>query len=567
MKRIVLAVVLGLGLARFAPCLVGSDASAPAPTDADARDLVFLGESGPILIRLHLQIEGKPLQEAWDGFVAELFRFLDRDGDGVLSDRELALAPRPALLLQLLRGNPPMMQQVRSATPEAEVSLVGGKVTRQGLATYYRISGVEPFLAFIEDRSSTADLLTEALLKHLDRDGDGRLSKEEVLAAPTALRKLDLNDDEMISLDELLPDREAEMDPQGGMRSRLQPLTDDADFLLLTAGDPPSRLAAALLTRYDKDKSDKLARSEIALDRVVFDKLDQDHDGELDATELAKYRLHQPPQLELTISFSPALEVPRVTVKSSDRQAAPARPSGDGSLELVAGASVVAVDARGGLTSRLEAARRLLRTQFDGIDTKKRGYLERSQLKKEDRTLSDLFAVADRDSDGKLTWEELSAYLDLIGNAMASSVVLTLTDRGRGLFDLLNARHDGYLRQRELLGAWDRLAPWDKDGNGVIERSELPHQFQLLLTQGQPGNGLTIAEGVFLPVPPERGPAASAAGPLWFRKMDRNGDGYVSLREFLGTKEEFQRIDTDGDGLISPEEATRADERLRKRSP
>jgi hypothetical protein len=59
--------------------------------------------------------------------------------------------------------------------------------------------------------------------------------------------------------------------------------------------------------------------------------------------------------------------------------------------------------------------------------------------------------------------------------------------------------------------------------------------------------------------------AAPGVGPLWFRKMDRNRDGDVSRREFLGTDEEFRRIDLDGDGLISLQEAERADKLFRKR--
>jgi hypothetical protein len=51
------------------------------------------------------------------------------------------------------------------------------------------------------------------------------------------------------------------------------------------------------------------------------------------------------------------------------------------------------------------------------------------------------------------------------------------------------------------------------------------------------------------PLPPP------AQGPLWFQKMDRNRDGDVSRREFLGSDEQFRKIDTNGDGLISREEA------------
>ena len=56
------------------------------------------------------------------------------------------------------------------------------------------------------------------------------------------------------------------------------------------------------------------------------------------------------------------------------------------------------------------------------------------------------------------------------------------------------------------------------------------------------------------------------AGPMWFRKMDRNRDGDVSRREFLGSDELFKKIDLDGDGLISVEEAEKADALFRKQT-
>jgi Ca2+-binding EF-hand superfamily protein len=83
------------------------------------------------------------------------------------------------------------------------------------------------------------------------------------------------------------------------------------------------------------------------------------------------------------------------------------------------------------------------------------------------------------------------------------------------------------------------------------------------------GPGSNPYQIVRTPYPQSNQPRPVATlGPLWFRKMDRNGDGDVSRREFLGTPEEFKKLDLDGDGYISLEEAIKADEKMRaKQTP
>jgi hypothetical protein len=236
-----------------------------------------------------------------------------------------------------------------------------------------------------------------------------------------------------------------------------------------------------------------------------------------------------------------------------------------GTLSATVGDAVIDLRGSAGAPVYLDSVHQFVAYQFQVVDAGKRGFIDRKQAD-QNPTLSALFASADRDGDGKLYLKELTTYLDLLGKAVSSCSVLMVTDNGRSLFDLLNTQHDGRLRPREIRQAWTRLAAWDKEHNGLIERGNLPHQFQVYVSQGQPALGaLGVAAGRSTPALDAR-PIMTARGPLWFRKMDRNGDGFVSPREFLGTREDFERIDSDRDGLISPEEAEQEDARLRKKS-
>ena len=136
-----------------------------------------------------------------------------------------------------------------------------------------------------------------------------------------------------------------------------------------------------------------------------------------------------------------------------------------------------------------------------------------------------------------------------------------LRETNQGLFHLLDADGDGGLSVREMVNAWRSVREFDQDGDGRVARPELPRQFQLAIGESQYYQSpvqlvRTSTDPLRDTFPP--------AGPLWFWKLDRNGDRDVSRQEFVGPAEVFDRIDQNGDGLISAEEAEKADRWFRK---
>jgi len=443
MKRALLAVAAAiaclpwLAVAEDPPPASGPDTSAPALSDV--QDLVFLGDTRPVYIRLHIRVDGKPLRVAWEEFLTSLFQYLDTNGDGVLSQAELERAPKPATLIQMLRGNysNPNVPKDRPAM-ELGITLVGGKVTRDGLANYYRISGVEAFYALIRDETSHEEGLTDVLFRELDANKDEKLSKDELVRAATVLHKLDLNDDEMISDEELLPSSN-DMMANGAMsqQEKTVVLTDSSAFILLGPTDSPSRVAYPLISKYDKDDDQKLSRTEINLEKAVFDQLDADHDGFLDAKELASFLKSQPVDAEVTIRLGNVTE-DQVPLDFNGNVAAVAnaalRKLDNGFLSMTFGDALVELGAETGTAPAYKSARQIILAQYDAADEKlKRGFLDAKQADR-DPSLRGLFQQADRNGDGKLTREELVTYVDLLGKAVGSSAVLLVTDHGRSLF-------------------------------------------------------------------------------------------------------------------------------------
>jgi len=129
-----------------------------------------------------------------------------------------------------------------------------------------------------------------------------------------------------------------------------------------------------------------------------------------------------------------------------------------------------------------------------------------------------------------------------------AQLVLTVNNLGKTFFGRLDTNADGRLSLRELTGIEKQIPAWDENSDGKLDESEFPHQYRITLGFGvQAAEMEQLVEAAMVTLP--------TIGPVWFRKQDRNRDGEVSSREFLGLRERFQKIDANSDGAIDVEEA------------
>ena len=583
MKRILFAALLA------GAALTAAQAPAAAPFQArdDTQTLIFLGDGGPVVVRLHLRLDERSFRAAWRDFMDRLFDSLDVNRDGVLSKQEAAAAPPVAALLgQGGFGGP------SGGDLDANRD---GKVSRTELADFYRRTGLAPFQigprgpgndGFIRlntftggmgGRATSAVSLNARLFKLLDTDGDGKLSRKELAAAPAVLGKLDRDEDEMITPDELMGDdspRRSGDDLVALAFLSMNGGQGDRPFHLVADGRRDRELAKRLLTRYGKKGARKVEAKALGLDRNALARLDRDGDGWLDEEELAHFGM-VPADMELTVRLGKrAAREPIVEVHKKGRRGMKTEATATGVTVTV---GTVRLELRGPQTSNprfLIDVRQQYIAQFKAADTDNNGYLDRKEAER-NGLFRNLFAVMDRDGDGKLFEEEMLAYLDQMAKlrelATRSCLSLSISDQGKGLFEMADTDGDGRLGIRELRNLAKLIDQLDQDGDGLLAPNEVPRHYRGTFERGGVARGSQVSRQVIFlasgrlqarPLP------ARTRGPLWFRKMDLNRDGDVSRKEWLGTEKEFQKIDTDGDGLISVEEAEAYDRRKRaEKSP
>jgi Ca2+-binding EF-hand superfamily protein len=155
--------------------------------------------------------------------------------------------------------------------------------------------------------------------------------------------------------------------------------------------------------------------------------------------------------------------------------------------------------------------------------------------------------------------KEVTRYVDQRMSLARNQISLTVAMDGKSLFDMLDVNTDRRLSPREFREAMSHLEEWDINQDGRLVLAEIPSKYKLTFSLGQ---SLLFPGGAMAAQPENmeaRRPDANRDAPVWFQKMDRNRDGDISNREFLGPPTAFQSIDSNSDGLIDVEEAKAID--------
>ncbi len=500
--------------------LIPSTTSAAEPTTlsprADSLDLLFTNSDMPVRLELRVAIDGQSVPAIWDETFAKLFSFLDRDGNGTLDKIEASRLPSPFTLRQVLWGL--FVPFGGDAPPFADLDRnADGNVSGDELADFYRRAGLGGVLVGI-GRSKATDQLTNALVKHLDTNQDGNVIEAELITAAKSLLQLDANDDELIGPGELVA-KTAYPGTLGSILLRApapnaphesDPITDALPFIVLPLRTADTHWMTAAMSKQPALKADVLTTIRTATPKATW----QVRFGTKLQNEPTLIAIGDKPPTNARLTFSTSKV--RLELRTDD----------------------------GKLTEQTVAARKRYTALFAEFDTNSDGTLDDKELgTPRAGPLQQLANIADRDNDTTLTQKEFTAWLNLQEQLAKGHVLLTVLDHGHGLFELLDADHDGSLSTRELRAAWDRLKSAECVTDGRFDQTKLPRHLFATVSRGHPLT--TIGKPVRL-------------GPDWFQAMDRNGDGDVSRREFTGSANLFDKLDADHDGLIDGVEASQA---------
>ena len=531
----------------------------PARASHASETVVFLAPRGPFFVGIELTVDKRDFR---DWLTSYLFDRLDANKDGKLAEDELQGIP------------------VRLTT---RLGFQSGKLLAKSLLTEEKKEiPKDEFVKFIRGRLPASFLISEKeqpavqainIFPRFDADKDGHLSKAELENALTHQAQQDIDDDETLSAAELLPFR----DPQAALGG-IAPNPEDLPFIQVVPG-AEDKLAERLARYYAAGTDDsKLTPKGLRLTKSQFAKFDADSSGGWDGKELTEFLknpLHHvamavkfPRRGRAKIGFEVMTSDPAVTVAYEKREFLGEMKERTDRVVMTLDKLPVTVQTTKHRASDARFTRSFCGQRFSLADKDQIKYLDGTVVGQfQDELAGSVgmvsFEALDLNEDKMVTRDELFRHLDRDVVASQSQLEVTVASDGKSIFQALDENQDRRLSRRELMSGFGRIANLDQDADKRLSRLEAssPSQYTVEIGLGRAQLMRNANRSNMQMMDTTAAVIRSTdrlEGPLWFRKMDRNRDGDVSRREFLGTAEQFRKLDKDEDGLLDAKEAESA---------
>lgn len=503
------------------------------PQDKTQRVLLLL-PGQPLVVHFDLTIHSEPFRMAREKLVDALLKAADTDGDGKSTWDEAFANPRFGFgRLAYQAQNKAARDLLQKNLDTNADGLADRPEVRRFLAQQFAGGpfSIGSYAYAMQGQANLRELL--------DVDKDQNISSDEWTTAAERLKTRDADDDDLVTLVEL-----GGGPNMYGIRRLGTPNEAVQNAVLLDSADKLDDLFKSLVARYGKDK--KLRTTD--LPRFIV--LDKDRDGTIDREEIAS--LHKMlPHIALTAGFGTASQssgeiIFRAAAPILGTESQTVEKADSGVKLNLPGVQIRFTGATGAAVQysfSIQQAKQMLAQ----LDADKNGYLDEKEGAA--RGGKQQFSMWDENGDGKVFAEEIRSFYELQQAPLNSQIQAIIAEEGDVLFALLDTSGDGRLSLRELRNAAARLKTLDQDGNGRLDFREIPTRITVSLGQG---TGAYQRLNVY-----QSQAAPKTSGPDWFVRMDRNGDGDLTSREFLGSPEQFKKLDADSDGLIDAKEAAK----------